>query len=151
MKKSDRRIISSIKDLMNSRCLAVLATCSESYPYTSLVGVAFREDLKEVYFATFENTNKFRNLSKHPRVSLLVDSRENSASDFEEARALTILGKAEPVRGPESAQIQMLYLRRFPHLEDFIKDPACAMIKVTPEKYILVERFQEVMELEITP
>jgi len=151
MKKPDSEIISSIKDLMNSRHLAVLATCSESFPYTSLVGFAFSEDLKELYFATFENTNKFRNLSEHPGVSLLVDSRENTASDFKEARALTILGKAESARESEMAEIQKLYLRRFPHLEDFVRDPACAMIKITAEKYILVERFQEVTELEIKP
>ncbi len=149
MQKSDGDIIRSIKDLMGLRHLAVLATSSESFPYTSLVGFAYSDDLKEIYFATFENTNKFRNLSENPRVSLLVDSRENSASDFEKAKALTVLGRAEAARGPESGRIKELYLRRFPHLKDFISGPVCAMIKVAAEKYILVERFQEVMELEI--
>lgn len=149
MKKSDDYIIRSVKDLLDSCHLAVLATSSESFPYTSLVGFTYSADLKEIYFATFENTNKFRNLSENPRVSLLADSRENSASDLEKAKALTILGKAEAARGPESSRLKELYLRRFPHLKDFIGDPACAMIKVAAEKYILVERFQEVMELEV--
>lgn len=46
-------------------------------------------------------------------------------------------------------RVKELYLRRFPHLEDFISGPACAMINVAAGKYILVERFREVMELEV--
>ena len=134
---------------MNSRRLAVLATCPDGFPYTCLVGFAFSEDLKEIYFATFENTRKFRNITAHPGVSMLVDSRENSQSDFGQAKALTILGRAKSARGPEKEKIKISFLRRFPRLEGFVTDPACAMVKITPEKYILVERFQEVTEWEI--
>ncbi len=141
--------MSSIKGLMKSRALAVLATYSGNSPYTSLVGFAFSEDLKEIYFATFENTSKYRNISRNPRVSLLIDTRENSASDFKEARALTVLGEAGKATGSEKKDITTIYFRRFPRLEGFIKDPDCAIIKITADKYILAERFQKVTEMEI--
>ena len=82
----------SIKEILNSQSLAVLATNAGSSPYTSLVGFMASQDLKEIYFATFINTRKYQNISKHSRVSLLIDSRTNRADDFKNSSALTISG-----------------------------------------------------------
>ena len=71
----------------------------------------------------------------------------NSVEDFSNAQALTVLGIVEEVRKNEEHELTSLYLHRHPHLREFISDPNCAIIKVKVEKYILVSRFQEVMEL----
>lgn len=138
---------SSIKEILNSQSLAVLATNTGSSPYTSLVGFMPSQDLKEIYFATFINTHKYYNISKHSQVSLLIDSRTNRADDFNNSSALTILGDAATVPHGQRDTLLSLYLDKFSHLQDFIGDPQCALVRITVAKYILVQRFQEVFEL----
>jgi general stress protein 26 len=139
----------SIKEILNSQSLAVLATTTGSSPYTSLVGFMASQDLKEIYFATFINTRKYQNISKHSRVSLLIDSRTNRADDFKNSSALTILGDAATVLQEQRDTLLSLYLDKFSHLQDFISDPRCALVRITVTKYIVVQRFQEVFEFTV--
>ena len=136
----------AIKEMLNSQSLAVLATTTGRSPYTSLVGFMASQDLKEVYFATFINTRKYQNISKHSRVSLLIDSRTNRVDDFKNSSALTILGDAETVPQEQRDTLRSLYLHKFSHLQDFISDPQCALVRIRVTKYIVVQRFQEVFE-----
>lgn len=138
-----------IKRILNNQNLAVLATHTGSSPYTSLVGFMASQDLKEIYFATFINTRKYHNITQHSQVSLLVDSRTNRGDDFKNSSALTILGDAETVPHEQRNKIVSLYLDKFSHLQDFIDDPQCALVRIMVAKYILVQRFQEVFELII--
>lgn len=133
--------------ILNDQNLAVLATHTGRCPYTSLVGFLASQDLKEIYFATFMNTRKYHNLSSHPQVSLLIDSRTNRTDDFRDSSALTILGEAETLPQVQRDKMIGLYLERYSHLEDFIRDPQCALVTIRVTKYILVQRFQEVFEL----
>jgi hypothetical protein len=138
----------SIQEILNNQYLSVLATNTGSSPYTSLVGFMASQDLKEIFFATFINTRKYHNITKHSQVSLLIDSRTNrSGEDFKNSSALTILGDAESLPQVRRDALLPLYLDKFSHLQDFISDPQCALVKITVTKYILVQRFQEVFEL----
>ena len=84
-------------------------------------------------------------------MSLLVDNRRNQETDFGEASAVTVLGTADEVLGPERDKYLRLYLKKHPYLEDFITAPTCALIRVKVEKYIMVTQFQEVREVYPTP
>lgn len=138
----------SIQEILTSQYLAVLATNTGTTPYTSLIGFMASKDLKEIYFATFINTRKYNNITKHSQVSLLIDSRTNrGGEDFKNSSALTILGNAETVPQGQQDEILPLYLDKFCYLQDFTRDPQCALVRINVEKYILVERFQEVFEL----
>ena len=137
----------SIKEILNNQYLAVLATHTGSSPYTSLVSFMASQDLKEIYFATFINTRKYHNITKNSEVSLLVDSRANRKDDFKDSSALTILGNAETVTHVQRDKVISLYLNKFSHLQDFVGDPQCALVRITVVRYILVQRFQEVFEL----
>ena len=136
----------SIEEILNTQSLAVLATNTGSSPYTSLVGFMASQDLKKIYFATFINTHKYYNISKHAQVSLLIDTRTNRVDDFNNSSALTILGNAETVPQGQRNTLLSLYLDKFSHLEEFVGDPQCVLVRITVDKYILVQRFQEVFE-----
>jgi hypothetical protein len=43
-----------------------------------------------------------------------------------------------------------LYLQKHPNLREFISDPNCALMEIKVDKYMLVSRFQEVMELDMS-
>ena len=139
----------NIASLLREQQLGVLATHGDVYPYNTLVGFAVTCDLKRILFATIRSTRKFHNITGHPEVSLLVDSRGNSPEDFKDAQALTVLGSARESTGQQKEEHMSLYLSKHPYLEDFIKDPHCALVSISVKKYILVSRFQEVMELEM--
>ncbi len=150
MTVNQNSIKNSIQEILTSQYLAVLATSTGTAPYTSLIGFMASQDLKQIYFATFTNTRKYHNITKHSQVSLLIDSRTNrGGEDFKNSSALTILGNAETVPQVQQDEILSLYLEKFCHLQDFTRDPQCALVRINVEKYILVQRFQEVFELTI--
>lgn len=139
-----------LRELFSSQRLAVLATQGGGQPYTSLVAFAATEDLKHLLFATTRSTRKYANLSDESRVSLLVDNRSNQDSDFHKAIAVTATGSAEEVSEQERDHLVSLYLRKHPHLEEFVTSPTCALLKVRVRTYYTVSRFQNVMELHMT-
>jgi hypothetical protein len=116
-----------------------------------LVAFAATDDLKHLAFATTRATRKYANLSADSQVAMLVDNRRNQVSDFENAAAVTAIGKAEEVGGPNRDRLLEVYLAKHPHLKGFATSPTSALIKVTVEKYDVVRRFQHVVELRGKP
>jgi nitroimidazol reductase NimA-like FMN-containing flavoprotein (pyridoxamine 5'-phosphate oxidase superfamily) len=138
-----------LKDLFSSQRLAVLATQSRGRPYGNLVAFMATDDLKHLLFATTRATRKFTNISKNPRVAMVFDNRSNQESDFHQAAAVTATGVVKEVVGPEKEVFQKLYLFKHPYLKDFVSSPTCALLKVEVKTYIVVNRFQNVVELHI--
>ncbi|MEJ2226337.1 MAG: pyridoxamine 5'-phosphate oxidase family protein [Syntrophobacterales bacterium] len=136
-----------IRELLESQRLAVLSTQGKEQPYSNLVAFAVTPDLQYLIFATTRATRKYDNLSKHPLVSLLMDNRTNETTDFAEAAAVTVLGRASEVQGDERSQLIKTYLNRHPYLESFVTSPNCALFAVKVERYIMVTRFQDVREI----
>lgn len=132
-----------LKELMETQRLAVVATIGRGAPYTSLVAFASTPDLKKLVFATLRSTSKYKNIIKHPRVSVLVDDRGNSPSDIVAAVTVSAIGRAsEPKSGREL--LRRLFIEKHPYLADFVASPDCALVCVRPEKYLFVSRFRDV-------
>jgi len=146
MERNILQLKNKIKELLGQQKLGVLATQGEKYPYNTLVAYAFSEDLRYIFFATMKHTRKYDNIMKHPHVSILIDSRTNDVTDFKDAVALTVMGK---MVNTTPLEYRGLYLDRFPHLKDFIEDPNTTIMTLKIDKYIYVQRFQEVLELDI--
>ena len=140
-----------ITELLNSQRLAVLSTQFEGAPYASLVGFAAQTDLSRIYFATPETTRKFRNIQADSRVALLVDSRTHRDADFHEAAAVTVVGTAEKIDKAADREAVSLYLSCHPYLTDFIRAPTTRLLAVHVDRYLLVQHFQQVMELRMRP
>jgi nitroimidazol reductase NimA-like FMN-containing flavoprotein (pyridoxamine 5'-phosphate oxidase superfamily) len=140
-----------IELLLHSQRLAALSTQMSGRPYSNLVAFAATEDLQYLLIATTRATRKFANVTAEPRVSLLIDNRSNQETDFGETSAVTVLGTAMEVVGPEKEPYLQLYLKKHPYLEEFITAPTCALIRIKVEKFIMVTRFQEVREINPAP
>ena len=139
-----------IKDLLTSQNLAVIATQREGQPFTNLVAFAASDDLKHLVFATTRSTRKYVNLMADSRVSMMIDNRQNRASDFHDAIAIDAIGSVEELRGTEKADFMQLYLSKHSHLKAFATAPTCALMKLRVDRYDIVRRFQNVMELWMT-
>jgi nitroimidazol reductase NimA-like FMN-containing flavoprotein (pyridoxamine 5'-phosphate oxidase superfamily) len=140
-----------LRDLLNRQRLAALATHRDGQPYANLVAFAASDDLRFLYFVTPRSTRKFGNLQGDCRVALLVSSSRNQETDFHEAAALTVLGSAAEITGPEKEAAAKRYIEKHPYLEDFVQAPTCAFVKVQVRTCILVKNFQQVMELDLAP
>ena len=138
-----------LKDLFSSQRLAVLATQNRRQPYGNLVAFMATDDLKHLLFATTRATRKYANISRNPRIAMVVDNRSNQEADFHQAAAVTATGVVKEVEGPEKARFQKLYLSRHPYLKEFVSSPTCALLKMEVETYYVVNRFQNAMELHI--
>lgn len=135
--------------LLASQYLAVLATHNEGQPYTSLVAFAGSEDLKTLYFVTGQATRKHRNFMADPRAAMMIDNRSNDPADIAEAMAATATGMVEMVADGQRAETESCYLEKHPHLVDFVKAPSTRMFQLNVDRYYVVTRFQNVVELHM--
>ena len=144
LKRQDIKAL--VRNTLEAQNLAVLATLDKNDPYENLVAFVSSKDLKSIVFSTAVYTRKYANLSAHPQVSLLVDTRSNSERDFHECVAVTALGSAEEIEKKKRNKILQHYLKKHPYLEDFVKSPSCRLFRIQVEKYIVVSEFQKVLE-----
>jgi nitroimidazol reductase NimA-like FMN-containing flavoprotein (pyridoxamine 5'-phosphate oxidase superfamily) len=148
--KSPSQLKQLLKDIFSSQPLAVLATQAKGQPYGNLVAFAATDDLKCLLFATARATRKYANITKDPRVAMVIDSRTNQKVDFQKAVAVTAIGIVEKVKGAEKNHFLKLYLLKHPHLKKFVTSPSCTLLKVKIDTYYVVRRFQKVMALDMT-
>lgn len=143
------KIFNRISKILDSQLFGVLATQGSKYPYTSLVGIANTSQYDELIFATSRDTRKYQNLSKSKYVSILFDNRQNETKDLREAEALTALGSAIEVPQEQWKDYASIFLSKHPNLKEFIETPQCSLVRITVDKYILVDHFQNVTEIDV--
>ena len=148
--KSSKELQKQLGNLFQTQNLAALSTHNDGQPYASLVAFYAADDLKYIYFVTPETTRKYANLTADNRVAVLINSSTNRASDFHQAISVTAVGKAEIVTGSDKEIIVGKYLAKHPYLEEFVRSPSCALVRVVVNSYYLVKNFQNVMELHLS-
>ncbi len=131
-----------IRELMTTQPFAVLATKGE-HPHTSLVSFIADEGLDALYFPTSRDTRKYRNMLSDPRVALMADDRgSDPMADIRRASSVTAAGTAEECGDEESAAVAERFIERHPYLEDFVRDPGTAIIRVDVKGYDVISSFQ---------
>jgi general stress protein 26 len=149
VKKQKENLDNMLRNLLSTQRLGVLATHNKNQPYTSLVGFAATNDLKNIIFATPKTTRKYANILADKKVSILINNSSNKSSDFRKAMAATAIGKIRNLRKSYNSKFLKLYLTRHPHLKEFIASPTTAFLAIEVERYYVVQRFQHVMELHL--
>jgi nitroimidazol reductase NimA-like FMN-containing flavoprotein (pyridoxamine 5'-phosphate oxidase superfamily) len=142
--------IARLRDFFKTQKLTALATQEPEHPYLSLMAFAFTDDLNYMIVATKRGTRKYSNMIKAPGVAFLIDNRLNQANDFEDTLAVTGIGRVEEINDSEKKEVLDLFLSHHPELEAFGRSLECALMKIKIHKFIIVSRFQEVEELEMT-
>jgi nitroimidazol reductase NimA-like FMN-containing flavoprotein (pyridoxamine 5'-phosphate oxidase superfamily) len=145
----DEQAWERLRRLLRGQPLGVLATGGRECVHATLVAFASTDDLREIVFATSRATRKFQMLQRSPSAALLIDDRSNEVSDFRDACAATAHGNAAEVKSGRLDELRALYLAKHPHLEDFVRTPSCALVRMKVEKYDLVGNFQDVHELRM--
>jgi hypothetical protein len=72
----------SIREILFSQKVAVLAIRGEEYPHACLVAFALTEDISTLVFVTSLSTGKYANIQESNRVTLLVDTEATRRKIF---------------------------------------------------------------------
>ncbi len=136
-----------IAGLLQEQRFMVLCTQSAQGPYCSLVAFAAPKSLEYIFFATRRGTRKFQNLMLEPRVSLLVDDRQNLDQDLQQARALTVIGAA--AESAKDSQDAELFLAKQQKMISFLQEVDSVLMRVKVHSYYLVQEFETVQQLDM--
>lgn len=129
---------------------AVLATEADGRPYTSLVAFVLTPDMQGALLGTPRNSTKYRNILSNRHVSLMIDSRSNSARGYMNSEAVTVLGTAAVLRkGRKREELASLFIKKHPQLSGFIKASTTALIFISFQKVIHAGQFQTVTAWEV--
>jgi general stress protein 26 len=139
----------AVRRLLQQQQLGVLSTASKDVPYASLVAFAASDNGRHLYFVTPRTTRKFANIVDNAQVALLINNSINRPQDFHQAAAVTAIGSATSASMPRLEALREQYLAKHPYLEEFVNSPSCELMDIRVERYILVQRFQNVTEYRI--
>ncbi len=148
MSQKDNEITKTIKDVYREVRFGVLATQGKKSPYTCLIGYILSEDLKKLYFITSNKTRKFTNIKNNNMVSIMIDNRQTAPGKTYLITAITVMGEAQILKRTPPNLLKK-YSQKHPDLTDFARSDNSRMINVNISKYIVVKKFQEVIELNL--
>jgi uncharacterized pyridoxamine 5'-phosphate oxidase family protein len=127
-----------IWDVLKLNKFAVLATESGGQPHASLIAITPFGDFRQLIFATYRNTRKYRNLSKNNKVAILIENGDVKMEDPQESIVLTIFGHIEEIIIEENEAVYQAHLKRHPEMESFMLSSDCALILVIAQAYQIV-------------
>lgn len=135
-------MLEEMKALAKEKNTCVLATVAGDKPYCSLMAYVTDENCEEIYMVTLRNTQKYKNLTENPAVSLLIDTREKSPRS--EAQALTVEGVYAEIQSEEKRKkVQAKLLDLHPHLADLIHHPESEILCVKIRSFLLLNGLQD--------
>jgi nitroimidazol reductase NimA-like FMN-containing flavoprotein (pyridoxamine 5'-phosphate oxidase superfamily) len=140
--EEDLRMLDDMKALVREKNICVLATVDGQKPYCSLMAYVSDDNCEEIYMVTHKNTNKYKNLMQNPRVSILIDSREQSPRS--RAKALTVEGRFCKIDETKKRnRVVTRLLNAHPHLNAFMQDPAAEIICIKINSFLFLNGLQE--------
>ncbi|MFW9787676.1 MAG: pyridoxamine 5'-phosphate oxidase family protein [Candidatus Thorarchaeota archaeon] len=142
-------VMKRIEKVLASQSIAVLGTSKDNEPYSSLVGFVVTEGMRELVFATMRQRLKYKNMAANPRVTLMIDDRNEQNNDFNETTSITIIGSAVDVKGPTRNDYASLLVDQHPVLTDFVSFPDCAIMRVAIDKIYVVSDFESVVKIGV--
>lgn len=117
---------------------AVLATEGNDQPHASLIAITPFGNFRQIIFATYRNTLKYRNLSSNNKVAVLIESGVINIKGLKQSVVLTIIGQTEEIDPAEKEAAYQAHLKRHPEMESFMLSSDCALIQVIAKSYQVV-------------
>ncbi|TVR04774.1 MAG: pyridoxamine 5'-phosphate oxidase family protein [Spirochaetaceae bacterium] len=147
-----RELSTVVKQLMARQLYGVLATQGDDgAPHTSIISFVSADDLQSVIFITPRNTRKYRFLTARPSVALFVDNRRERADELMQVIGIEASGTARDLIGSNRNRYRDLFLAKYPEMAEFADSEDSAFIHVAVSRYDVVDHFQHVMVLPVSP
>jgi hypothetical protein len=134
-----------IEAALQSNRFAVLATEGEGQPHANLIAITPVESYRQLIFATYRSTRKFRNLAHNGKVAILFDVGNTDRSGLQKSHVITAFGYGEEILIEEHDSTLSAHLKRHPDLGPFLQSADCALILVTVEAYQVVHGIDNII------
>lgn len=123
-----------IAALLEDQHVLVIATQGEEWPTTTMQAFAETDNLGVVVIMA-NNSEKYQNLIRDPKVTVHVDTRDKGIERFRVARA-SIRGVARevPKDSAEWNQLKGSFLKKNPFEEPFFGRDTLRMISIAPKR-----------------
>jgi len=130
-------MLKKIKALILRKDSCVLATTDGETPHCSLMAYVPDDSGERLFLITSSASRKYQNIRRHPRVSLLIDTR--GERQYELTQALTVTGICDILRDTaEIARVKGAFVRQHPHLAGFIRKDEMAVVCVQVDFFLLM-------------
>jgi uncharacterized pyridoxamine 5'-phosphate oxidase family protein len=127
-----------IEGALHTCNFAVLATEGNGQPHTSLIAITPFGSFRQLIFATYRNTLKYRNLAHNSKVAVLVESRDVNITSLQKSIVLTIIGHTEEISKAENEAAYEAHLKQHPQMKSFMQSSDCALILIIAQSYQVV-------------
>ena len=134
-----------IEGALQTSRFAVLATEGNGQPHTSLIAITPFGSFRQLIFATYRNTLKYRNLSHNSKVAVLIESGDVNMKALHKSIVLTIIGHTEEINIVDNEAAFQVHLKRHPEMESFMLSNDCALILVIAQSYQVVYGIDDIM------
>src|SRR2546423_4695924 len=123
-----------LADLFAQEHVAVIVTQGEEWPTATLQAFAETPEL-DLLFIMGDTAEKFQNLSKRPKVTVIVDSRDVGDVNTFQVSSSVVQGIASEVaRGAEWDGLKDIFLKKNPFEAPFFGNPALRIVRVKPKR-----------------
>jgi hypothetical protein len=131
MDESQRR---KLAELFAQEHAAVVVTQGEEWPTATLQAFAETPEL-DLLFIMGDTAEKFQNLLKRPKVTVMVDTRDiGDVSKFQISRSVVQGIAGEVAKGVEWDSLKDLFLKKNPFEAPFFGNPALRLVRVKPKR-----------------
>ena len=127
-----------IKGVLQASRFAVLATEGNGQPHASLIAITPSGSFRQLVFATYRNTIKYRNLAQNSKVAVLIEGKNVNIKGSRESAVLTIIGHTEEISIAEKETAYQTHLKRHPDMESFMLSSDCVLFMVIAQSYQVV-------------
>lgn len=135
-------MLKEMKALAKDNNICVLATVAGAKPHCSLMAYVTDENCEEIYLVTRRDTRKYRNLTKNPAVSLLIDNREKYPRSV--AKALTVAGVYAKIENEQkNKKVKQNLLAVHPYLTDLINHPDAEILCIQIHSFLMLKGLKE--------
>lgn len=133
-----------IEVILKTSGFAVLATEGNGQPHTSLIAITPFGNFRQIIFATYRDTIKYRNIAHNNKVAVLIEGEYNNMKGVKENVVLTIIGHTEDISVEENEAAYQAHLKRHPEMESFMLSSDCALIMVIAKSYQIVNGIDDI-------
>lgn len=133
-----------IEGILNTTGFAVLATEGNGQPHTSLIAITPFDNYRQLIFATYRNTLKYRNLAHNNKVAVLIEGGYLNMNGLKESVVLTIIGHTEEISIEKNEEAYKAHLKKHPEMESFMLSSNCVLIQVVAGSYQVVNGIDDI-------
>jgi general stress protein 26 len=127
-----------IEEVLKSNQFAVLATERDGQPHMSLIAITPFGNFRQLIFATYRNTRKYRNLEYNSKVAVLIECGDVNMKSLSKTVVLTITGHTKEISMADNEAAYQAHLKKHPEMESFMLSSDCALIMVIAQSYQIV-------------